>query len=58
MGILEWRSLEKAARVRHIDTMKTTIMDKYGFEPSTEYCNDLITFLETLGPPEEAMDEP
>ena len=42
MGLLD------VVRAREIENVKQAIMEKYGFEPSSEYCRDLITFLEAL----------
>ena len=38
--------------------VQEAITSKYGFRPTVEYCRDLIEFVEALGPPKEAIDEP
>ena len=46
------------AALKQVESIKAAIFDNYGFEPSDEYCHDLIMFVEALGPSEEAIDEP
>ncbi len=53
MGILDRENVVKVVRAMEVDNMQHAIMEKYGFEASKEYCNDLITFLEDLKQVEE-----
>jgi hypothetical protein len=34
--------------MRDVMKVKATIMSEYGFEPTEEYCRDLIHFVEVL----------
>lgn len=44
----DWKSLAAEADKHDIRRMQQLILDKYGFEPSERYCEDLIAFVNTF----------
>lgn len=44
----EARRLQEVGFAGDIARAKAAIMQKYGFEPSEEFCRDLIAFVEAL----------